>query len=101
MDKKYETITLERVSDHTLLITFNRPEVANASNTLMGLEVKEVFEGLYLDQQDFRCVVMTGRGDKAFSAGGDLKERNGMTDAQWRKQHAIFEQSVLAMRACP
>ncbi len=97
----YETILAERVDEHVLVVTMNRPEVRNAKNTMMGLEMKELFESLYVDQQDVRCVVLTGAGDKAFCAGGDLKERNGMSDAQWQRQHAIFEQGVRAIRHCP
>jgi len=47
-----------------------------------------------------RCVILTGAGDKAFCAGGDLKERNGMTDAVWRAQHAIFEEAFYAIMEC-
>jgi enoyl-CoA hydratase len=38
-------------------------------------------------------VVLTGAGDRAFCAGGDLKQRNGMTDETWRAQHEIFERA--------
>ncbi len=101
MRTDFETIAVERADDHILVVTLDRPEVANAKNTLMGTECKEVFEGLYIDREDLRCVIVTGRGDKAFCAGGDLKERKGMADADWKRQHAIFEQGVLALRACP
>ncbi|MBC6440593.1 MAG: enoyl-CoA hydratase/isomerase family protein [Rhodospirillales bacterium] len=92
---------VERIDDHVLLVTLNRPEVRNATNTKMGKERLELFSGLYVDQEDVRCVVLTAAGDKAFSAGGDLKERKGMTDAQWRRQHAIFEQGAMALKQCP
>lgn len=100
MRTDYETFDVERVDDHILVVTLNRPEAANAKNTAMGLEQKELFEGLYVDTEDVRVVVLTGRG-KAFCAGGDLKERKGMSDADWARQHAIFEQGVLALRMCP
>ncbi|MEM8744142.1 MAG: enoyl-CoA hydratase-related protein [Pseudomonadota bacterium] len=100
MRTDYETLHVERVDDHILVVTFDRPEVANAKNTQMGREQKNLFEGLYVDTQDVRCVVLTGRG-KVFCAGGDLKERKGMTDEAWQQQHAIFEQGVLALRMCP
>jgi enoyl-CoA hydratase/carnithine racemase len=48
-----------------------------------------------------RIAILTGRGTKAFCAGGDLKQRNGMTDAQWRAQHLIFERMLRAIIACP
>ncbi len=100
MKTDFETLAVERIDDHVLLVTYDRPEVANAKNTRMGEEQREVFESLYVDQEDVRCVVLTGRG-RHFSAGGDLKERKGMTDAQWQRQHAIFEQGTLAMKNCP
>ena len=101
MRTDFETLNLEVIDDHILIVMYDRPEVANAKNTQMGIDQKEVFESLYVDTEGLRCVILTGRGDKAFCAGGDLKERNGMTDAAWKRQHAIFEQAVLAMRSCP
>ena len=101
MRMDYETYHLDRVEDHILIVLMDRPEVRNAKNTKMGLEQKEIFERLYQDTEGVRVVILTGRGDKAFCAGGDLKERKGMTDAQWRYQHAIYEQGVMAVRNCP
>ena len=101
MRTDFETITPERVDEHVLLLWFDRPHRANAMNTQMGLDLRELFQDLYVDQEGLRCVVVTGRGEKAFSAGGDLKDRDGMTDAQWQHQHAIYEQMVRHMRDCP
>src|SRR6478752_2771441 len=101
MRTDFETIVLSRPDDHILLVTLNRPDVANALNTRMGLELVEVFEALSVDLENLRAVIVTGRGDKAFCAGGDLKERNGMTDERWRAQHLIFERMVRAMLGCP
>ncbi len=101
MRTDYDTLTLERPHPQVLLLTLDRPERANAMNTQMGLDLRAVFMDLYVDTDDLRCVVVTGSGDKVFSAGGDLKDRNGMTDAQWQQQHAIFEQMVRALRDCP
>ncbi len=101
MESTYETLDLNRVSEHVLLVTMDRPEVANAHNTQMGLELRDLWSGLYVDHGTLRCVIVTGAGDKAFSAGGDLKERDGMSDEQWRRQHHIFEQAVMSMIDCP
>ena len=46
-----------------------------------------------------RCIVITGAGPRVFCAGGDLKERNGMTDQQWQDQHLIFERAIRAIIA--
>jgi enoyl-CoA hydratase len=67
----------------------------------MGLDLMEVFEALALDPEDLRVVIVTGSGEKAFCAGGDLKERNGMTDESWRAQHLIFERMGRAIMGCP
>jgi enoyl-CoA hydratase/carnithine racemase len=101
MRTNFETISLERPVEGVLTIMLDRPEASNAKNTRMGVELKELFESLYVDQEGVRCAVLTGRGDKAFSGGADLKERKGMTDADWRRQHALFEQGGAALRACP
>lgn len=97
----FETLVIERQDEHLLIVTLNRPEVRNATNTQMGQDLSDLWTGLYQDQQDIRCVILTGAGEKAFCAGGDLKERNGMTEAAWQRQHALFEQNRMALLNCP
>ena len=96
-----QTIAGATPAPGVLLLTLNRPEVANALNTQMGRDLHSLFLGLILDPGELRCVVVTGAGEKAFCAGGDLKERNGMSDETWRRQHAIFEQAFYAVMDCP
>ena len=79
----------------------NRPEAANAFNTQMAHELTDLFEQLSLDAGDCRAVVLTATGNKAFCAGGDLKERNGMTDKAWQAQHLVYERMVRAIMGCP
>ncbi len=101
MRTEYETLKIELVEDHILIVTLNRPERHNAMNTQMGLDLRELWRDLYVNAGDARCVILTRAGQKAFCAGGDLKERNGMTDGQWQEQHAIFEQVVTTMMDVP
>ncbi|MBR0753950.1 enoyl-CoA hydratase/isomerase family protein [Bradyrhizobium jicamae] len=101
MRTEFETIALSRPDQHILLVTLNRPTASNALNTQMGLDLMELFEGFSIDLQDLRAIIVTGSGDKAFCAGGDLKERNGMTDAAWQAQHVIFERMLRAILGCP
>ena len=96
-----ETLAVDIPQDHTVLVTLNRPEVANAMNTQMGLDLLAVFDGFCAAPNRQRCIVITGAGPKAFCAGGDLKQRNGMTDEQWQDQHLIFERAIRAMTDCP
>lgn len=101
MERTYETLELERIDDHVLLVRLNRPQAANAMNTRMGEELMDLFERFQIDAEGVRAIVLTGSGEKAFCAGGDLKERNGMTDEQWLRQHAMFERMLRAIIACP
>ncbi len=98
--KTYETILVERPQEHTVLVTLNRPNVVNAMNTQMGLDLLDVFDGFCAAPNAQRCIVLTGAG-KVFCGGGDLKQRNGMTDEQWQDQHLIFERAIRAMVSCP
>ena len=99
--KSYETLKLDEPAEHVLRVMLNRPEVANATNTQMGREKLDLFDALCGDPSLYRCIILTGAGEKAFCAGGDLKQRQGMTDAQWQAQHLIFERGVRAMKECP
>lgn len=97
----YETLELEEPSDGILVVRLNRPEVRNAINTQMGRDILDVFTGLAADPDPWRCIVLTGAGDKAFCAGVDLKERRGMSNDDWNKQHALFERKMLSLLDCP
>ena len=101
MDRQYETIQAEDGGEGLLLLILNRPEVANAMNTQMGRDLLAFFEQIGAAPGGRRCIVLTGAGERAFCAGGDLKERNGMTDEAWQDQHLLFERMIRALIACP
>lgn len=100
MTQTLETLQLTEPSPGLLVVTLNRPEVRNALNTQMGRDLRALFVPLKFTPGDLRCIVITGAGDKAFCSGGDLKERKGMSDEQWRLQHAIFEEGYYAVMDC-
>jgi enoyl-CoA hydratase/carnithine racemase len=101
MRQSYDTLQTSQPQPNTLLVTLNRPEVANAMNTQMGLDLLDLFHAIGGAPNQQRCIVITGAGSRAFCAGGDLKERNGMTDQQWQDQHLIFERAIRAIINCP
>ena len=101
MPAPYPTLLLDRPHPDVLLVTINRPEARNALNTQMGHDLYDLFDGLAADPGHCRAVVLTGSGDRAFCAGGDLKERHGMTDAAWQAQHLVFERMARALIDCP
>jgi len=96
-----QTLALEPAGAHVLVVTLNRPEVMNAINTQMGRELLDVWTRLTVDPGEVRCAVLTGAGERAFCAGGDLKERDGMSDEAWRTQHELFERAAVALTECP
>src|SRR6185437_15956382 len=97
----YETIAIEDLGEGLTVVRLNRPQVANAMNTQMGHDLLAFFDGVNADPLPYRCIVLTGAGDKAFCAGGDLKERLGMSDETWAAQHLLFERMIRAFIACP
>ena len=97
----YQTLKTEFAAPHVLLVTLNRPEVANAINTQMCRDFLDLWTRLTEDAGEARCIVLTGAGNRAFCAGGDLKERNGMTREQWLRQHELFERHYWALTDLP
>ena len=71
----YEDVLYE-ARDGIAWITMNRPEVRNAFRTKTVDELIHAFRAAW-DERDVGVVVLTGAGDKAFSAGGDQRERTG------------------------
>ena len=101
MDQRYETLSVEDKGDGLVLLMLNRPQVANAMNTQMGRDLLAFFDEINAAPSKQRCIVLTGAGERAFCAGGDLKERNGMTDEAWQDQHLLFERMIRAFIGCP
>lgn len=101
MDLSFETLLVESPEPGIMVVTLNRPDRLNAMNTVMMTDLRDLFTRLYVDPGLARCIVLTGAGDRGFCPGADLKERDGMTDEVWRRQHAIVEQFIRAMHACP
>ncbi|MFQ5897761.1 MAG: enoyl-CoA hydratase-related protein [Candidatus Methylomirabilia bacterium] len=101
VERNYTTLHVSRSEDcYVVTVELNRPEALNAMNTAMGEDLLACFEALFWDATA-RAVVLTGAGEKAFSVGGDLKEREGMTDEAWRAQHVVFEQAAFRLLRCP
>jgi enoyl-CoA hydratase len=67
----FQFIRFDNISDGVILATLNRPEVMNATNARLHWELTKLW-GVVQDDASTRVVVVTGAGDRAFSAGGDL-----------------------------
>ncbi len=97
-----ETLKLDRHRDDgsVAILTLNRPDSLNSMNTRMIEELLELFRAQAYNEA-LRCIVMTGAGTRAFSTGGDLKERNGMSNEMWRHQHHLIEDAFRALWEFP
>ena len=78
---------LYEVDGHVAIITMNRPEKHNAMNTEVIQGVRDGFRQAR-DDRNIRAVVLTGAGDRAFSAGADLirmaqRESGDFGDSFW------------------
>lgn len=64
------------VSDHVARVTIDRPERMNAVDAATEAELERIWSEIER-HDNIRCVVLTGTGDRAFSAGADLKADGG------------------------
>jgi enoyl-CoA hydratase/carnithine racemase len=74
----FETLLYD-LDDGVARVTLNRPEVLNAFNPTMERELSELWRTLQLDD-DVRCVVLRGAGERAFCVGIDRDATIGAAD---------------------
>jgi enoyl-CoA hydratase len=67
----FQFLAFEQLANGVVVMTLNRPEVLNATNARLHWELTRVWDVLN-DDAGVRVVVVTGAGERAFSAGGDL-----------------------------
>lgn len=82
----YDFILVEK-EDGVAILTLNRPEKLNAMNRQLNLELQDAVRAMNADEE-VGCIVITGAGEKAFSAGGDIheqRERDQETDQESRR----------------
>ncbi|WP_119418054.1 enoyl-CoA hydratase-related protein [Desertibaculum subflavum] len=72
---EYQFAKVER-EGRLLIVTINRPEVYNALHSPAHDEFDKIFDGFAADPELWVAII-TGAGDKAFSAGNDLKYQAG------------------------
>ena len=68
----YQYILVER-DERLGIVTLNRPKELNALNTDLVGELADAMEEFDRDDE-IRCIVLTGAGERAFAAGADIKE---------------------------
>ena len=91
MTDSLENILFES-ADGIATVTINRPKVLNALNAQTLEELRRTILALRRDDQ-VRCVILTGAGEKAFIAGADINELSVQTPVSGR-QHALSGQHI-------
>src|SRR5579875_2931915 len=88
----YEFILVER-HDAVAVITLNRPEKLNALS--FGL-VSELDQALSQSEQDdtVKAVVLTGAGERAFSAGADIHEMAGLSSEDLAQRQSFLSEAT-------
>ncbi len=86
MSASFDTILLDvDADDHVATITLNRPDVLNAFNRTMCEEMARAWRIVKLDDS-VHAVVLRAAGDRAFSAGLDVKSSYGQPDNIWNHE---------------
>ncbi|TAM71286.1 MAG: enoyl-CoA hydratase/isomerase family protein [Microbacteriaceae bacterium] len=75
-----ERVVLCAVDDGVATVTLNRPHKSNSLNLSVFRELNAVVSRLHNDAT-VRAVIITGAGDRAFSAGADISELDGLQGA--------------------
>ncbi|MFY9209812.1 MAG: enoyl-CoA hydratase-related protein, partial [Aestuariivita sp.] len=94
-------LRLSEPGNGVVTVTLDRAQALNAFDTAMAEEMLAVFGTTLRRRDDIRAVVLTGAGERAFSVGADLKERAGMSNDDWRRQHALFRDAFESLWSFP
>jgi enoyl-CoA hydratase len=81
---------------HIMLVTLDNPPV-NASCIELNTQILETFQSV---QPGIRCIVLTGAGEKAFSAGANVKSTAVRTTADFITSSAIVHKAFDSVRRC-
>lgn len=92
---------LSEPADGVMTVTIDRELAMNAFDTAMAEEMLLLFGTTLRRRDDLRVVVLTSAGERAFSVGADLKERAGMSNDAWRRQHALFREAFESLWTFP
>jgi enoyl-CoA hydratase len=98
-----ECILVEK-SEGVAILTMNRPEQLNAMSHQLSAELHEAVKCMNADDE-VGCIVITGAGNRAFSAGGDIHEQRDddrrYTQAELDTRNATRARGSYEISACP
>src|SRR3954452_10126724 len=89
-----------KVRESVAQIELSRPEALNAISSELARELVAITAAIAANG-DVHAVVLTEAGDRAVCVGADLKERNAMSDADFRAQRVLFRAAFGAVLNVP
>ena len=91
--EKYQYVLYEK-RERVAYVTINRPEVMNAIHPPALAELNEVWTD-FIENDDLWVAILTGAGERAFSAGADLKYFAQEEHAQYLRQPDKRQEHIL------
>ncbi|MEX2477122.1 MAG: enoyl-CoA hydratase/isomerase family protein [Gracilimonas sp.] len=85
----------ERISEHILWVTIDRPEALNAIDFEVMEQLEEMVENVENDEE-IRVLILSGAGDKIFVSGGDLKKFHTIKSKEKATEKAERMQRLLS-----
>jgi enoyl-CoA hydratase len=98
MTKKFKNLLIEKENGIGIL-TINRPHVLNALNSQTVLEIGQAMTDLEEDEE-VKVIIITGNGEKAFIAGGDISEMSVMDSMEGRKYGQLGQETLFKIENC-
>ena len=99
-----EPVVLVEKTEGVAILTLNRPEQLNAMNAQLSAELREAVARA-TDDDEVGCLVITGAGTRAFSAGGDIHEQREddrrYTQAELDARTSVRSRGSYEIGACP
>jgi enoyl-CoA hydratase len=92
----YEHLLIEEI-DGVALLTLNRPEKLNALNRRLNAELHDAIKS-FEAVASAGCIVVTGAGDRAFSAGGDIHEQRETDQTETPEESEAYRAAALRDR---
>lgn len=89
-----------KVENHLAVLTINRPEQLNCFDFETLVQLEEAVDEIKLDK-DIRAVIVTGAGEKAFSAGADLRERRTLNEKEVRRNVSMIRDVFTKIEEIP
>ena len=88
------------LKDHVAYVMLNRPDVLNCFNYETLSVLQGIVDDIYSDRE-VRAVIFLGAGERAFSAGADLKERRTLSESEVRRNVKKIREVFSSVESLP